>query len=387
MTEQEARPPRAAPYRSLKRDDGTMTAQEKEAFQALFRDLGKSAQDPEEAEDETSLEDLQQAKEDARLAEDLQELDPDEGASDEVIHEEQDPETSSQRIEQYPRALRDLARKNLRESEKRKAKRRLKGEAKRDPQVGQINSLLVPIRRRMLDAGTDVAVWQIIEEELFAKVRELRLDEPRPGPKGKIIKDTTATKQQGNDKMSLQIFAGLCQRLLFVVSKILCRRTTYTPLAFALLPAMKSQGPSSYAMGVSSGLLNELLHHHWRVTNSIPPLLSILTEMDRTTSPMTIKTLEILDEVTRYRARAEKGLYGEAVRQLELAPDRRRDGNELRRWKTRIQDRLQEAELEKVRRREQEKTLRAEGALGDEGDLPPPSDDEGEERVMRPSLA
>lgn len=368
---------------SRKRDDrgpdSTMTDSELNTFNRLFRSIkGDSA--PQRGHAGVYAEDL--GYDEDRAAEDAVDLDmeQDEGVEPAI---EEETTTTSTKVEAYPKALRDMARDVHDKWQKKKAKRRFTN----DPQMRQMIDLTRPIMFRLVNAASDIDVWDILEQELFSKVRLLDLDnnsatkdvkakaarvkkkqigdENKPVADGMSKSNNTVTPSVAQSS-DLHVFSKVYQRVVFHAAKILTERTSYTPLAVALLPAIKALGPSSYAMGVSSGLFNKLLIHNWRVYNSMTPMLSLLTEMDRVTCPMNSKTLEVLEEVTLYRNRAEKGNYGEAVRQLELSADRRREGREIWSWKKRIQDRLQEEALDQARRLEQERTLRNEGALGDE---------------------
>lgn len=358
--------------------DSTMTDRELNTFNRLFRSI-KNDSAPQRGHAGVYAEDL--GYDEDRAAEDAADLDmeQDEGM---VAAFEEEVATPSTKVEAYPKALREMARDVHDNWQKKVAKRKFT----KDPQMRRVIDLTKPIMFRLMNAASDIDVWETLEQEIFSKVRLLAMDNTFAT---KDVKTTPARarKQIGNEKApvadgmaksyssaapsiesrpDLHVFSMVYQRVVFHASRILCKRTSYTPLAVALLPAIKALGPSSYAMGVSSGLFNELLIHNWRVYNSMTPMLSLLAEMDNITCPMNSRTLEALEEVTLYRNRAEKGNYGEAVRQLELSADRRREGRELWSWKKRIQDRLQEEALEKARRLEQERNLRDEGALGDE---------------------
>lgn len=378
-----------AKFRS--RADTTMTDREQDTFERLFKRVQQTKPNPNIVTNES---DFQVSYEDVKSAEDAVDLGLGEELEDADLDPKNDPNAVPD-VEAYPTPLREMARKAQEQEIKSKHKRSI------NPATPYGQTLLAtrPIYHRLSRATTDAQIWDILENELFSKVRQLNLDAPAkyavkdqagstPSSAPKSKKQTKATStattipSQGvtypaavvtqssgvidQAPPSLLVFSMVYQRVLFIAAKLLCGRTRYTPLAFALLPTIKALGPSSYAMGASPGLFNELLIHSWRVHNTMTPVLSLLAEMDRMTCPMNAKTLSILNDILLFRTRAEHGEYGSAVRQLEAMPNRKRDGRELLNWKKRIQEQLEQEQKDKLRREEQTRTLREEGVLGDE---------------------
>lgn len=351
------------------RGETMMTVREQTTFEKLFKGLQRRG----EARDGNDGErDLATRIQEGKDADEARELDLEDIADEQPMtsSESEDPTSATGA---YPESLRGMAQQTQSQMQARKARRRIAA----NPYIREADRIFAPIRDKMREATTDHGVWEILDQELFSKVRSLDIDSTQVLP-ADTSQDSTVLTDKGRNKAlalsdkkessNLQVFALAFQRSVLVASKILCRRMVYTPLAFALLPTLKSLGSGAYVMGASSGLFNNILVTQWRVYNAFAPVLSLLAEMDRITCPMNEQTLAALEEMTQYRSNAERGMYGEALRQLELSPERKREITEIWRWKSRIQDRLREAESERLRRQEQEKALRIEGALGDEED-------------------
>lgn len=332
-----------------------MTEAEQETFRRIFQDLAERGASLQKRRGRESKEDEEDTLDERMDQSEMQDFENDYDV------EEMPAAPDESKIEAYPRLIRDLARSTQEEIAQKSAAQRPSA----DPVVRAAQALAQPIRRRMLEATTDAEVWAIVESELFATIRAIDLDATPAGGKQTAPKGKQTGGRAGVKHENLPVFSQLYQRLLLVALRIFCRRTMYTPFAFALLPAIKALGPSWYAQGVSPGLYNELLRLHWRVQSSMADVLLLLKEMDDILCPMNGKTLEVLEEITLHRWKAMRGDFGLANQELELLPDRKREGDEVFRWKGRIRRRLQEAELEKVQRKEQEQALREEGALGE----------------------
>lgn len=259
--------------------------------------------------------------------------------------------SSSSKISQYPAALQDmalLAHAERRHREVQQATSRAPAPTKTtttatSPGEGRRMATAQAVASEMRSARTDTEIWRIHTEQVLEKVRALRLDDP-------------SASQADHAYTSSQLYPALTLLAL----RLLLRRTSYTPLPFALLPALHALGPSGHALLGSGSLYNELLVCTWQRTGSLARVNALLREMDSMGLAMGQRTYAQLGRIVRYREEALRGAYGEGVRAWEGMIGRTREADELKGWMEVCWRWAEEEAREKARKREWEEMVRRE---------------------------
>lgn len=278
-------------------------------------------------------------------------------------------------ISRYPDTLRGMAAT----ARLQLAREKMVQEQKKD-QVGLIaeaNAEIQRVWKKLSKADTDVGVWKMLEEHVFEPFRRLELDKPPASPAPVQPANATATENKKNtastepvlekQKPEMALTARTYPHHIFNAATILCKRTAYTPLVGTILPALRSLGTSSYVLGISTGLFNQLLEYNWRVTNDWRTMLLLLQEMDDAALTLDNGTWSVLEDLTLYRYRALRGDFGEGVRLMEGMSERFRQGKQLWTWKKEIKERTEQAALERAR--EGESGMGEGFAVSDEPDV------------------
>ena len=246
-----------------------------------------------------------------------------------------------------------------------------------------------------LDAArSDVDVWRIVRDELFARLDALHakvradtraLEEAgsgskKSGKKSKKKNKQTATphiqpqeiptQKEAPPPLPLQSY----RTLPLHTHHLLRTRFPTSPLTRTLLPHLKNHSPTSYFLTTTVALYNAHILHlitrcHSTPTTSIPAILSLLSEMQNSGLTPDRGTHDALDVVTRFHSVARRGVLGEGVRALEGVPGRSAEVRGVRGGKGTVLAGLEEAEMVRARRVGVEREMRAQGAIsGIEGE-------------------
>ncbi|KAF2195414.1 hypothetical protein K469DRAFT_11317 [Zopfia rhizophila CBS 207.26] len=215
-------------------------------------------------------------------------------------------------------------------------------------------------RKRVIEllnnAETDREIWQVLEREVFDMIRRLDLDgqkmeaesntpkkrrggQAKPSTESEIAPDTTisstdspfetspessSTENEEASQDQDQKPAETDPRILFPNYPIhLIHATTFlrdhfpsSPLPLSILPAIKSLGRSSYALGATTALYNLLLRTAWIQHSSYDLIDDLLTDMDNGGIEFDVNTLSLLDHILEEFDEARKGRFGELIRDV-----------------------------------------------------------------------
>src|SRR5204862_129062 len=81
---------------------------------------------------------------------------------------------------------------------------------------------------------------------------------------------------------ALPIVSAMYPDMLLRTLCILHKHFPMSQLTSQLLPAIKAHGRTSFVLGASTALYNELISFRWRIYSDIPYVLSLLEEMEET---------------------------------------------------------------------------------------------------------
>lgn len=240
-----------------------------------------------------------------------------------------------------------------------------------NPVVAQQGAELRRIEKALNRAPSDFAIWDVLESDVFPKLTILDEEQKAEVP----AKDQLARQEKVTSPNSLhrhdfirRIPSHTFQSIFLLAIRLLCRRTSYTPLATNLLARIKSHSPIAHVLGTNAQIYNEILAYNWRIHTDIAAMLSHLHEMHVAGLAMNNETLAIIDDTTLYRHRALRGDFGLGLQAIEGMIGRRADAENLQRWKRRIRRSIESTIVEKARRAENERKMRDEGAFANSDD-------------------
>lgn len=255
-------------------------------------------------------------------------------------------------IEQYPIPLRAAAAKALGLVSRRTTEPL--EEVERTSDVDELEDIRRPERERveglMRAAKTDVELWQIMEDEAFALVSKLGLDdEPKLQEKikkprgwrgksavsGVSIKVVTSTKGS-EEQLDINIYGPLYPSHILLGLRLLDRSFAKpSPLVLNVLPRIKSLGIISQVLGASTPLYNELLRIYFFRYDNFLGAIKLLNEMDQAGLEFDEETLNIINEINQMQLKVRRGDRGPALKALwsmpEFAPGK------FKVWKEKIQ--------------------------------------------------
>jgi Mtf2 family len=218
----------------------------------------------------------------------------------------------------------------------------------RQPERERVESL-------MRDAKTDIELWQVMEDEVFALVAKLGLEE-----KPKIQAGDTKPRARKNKKkapeeanndvpatagsgqlLDLNIHGPLYPSHVLLGLRLLDRSFAKpSPLVLNVLPRIKSLGIVSHVLGASTALYNELLRIYWIRYDDFVGVSKLLNEMDQAGLEFDEETLNIVNEINQAQLKVRRGDRGAMLQALwsmpEFAPGK------FRGWKEKIRASIEE---------------------------------------------
>ncbi|KAH9861555.1 hypothetical protein J1614_011305 [Plenodomus biglobosus] len=170
-------------------------------------------------------------------------------------------------------------------------------------------------------AKTDHELWHMLETEVFTPVRQLDLDGTS---KTKSQREASARLNATHSKLkiksaSTKFEAELTQqRVLFqnfphyLIHAITTLRDSFpkSSLPLSILPAIKSLGRSSYALGATTTLYKHLLRTAWLHQSSYHAIDALLTDMNNSAVEFDTDILALLDSIIKEHNMALSGALG-----------------------------------------------------------------------------
>ncbi|EME80896.1 uncharacterized protein MYCFIDRAFT_85159 [Pseudocercospora fijiensis CIRAD86] len=186
------------------------------------------------------------------------------------------------------------------------------------------------IKKRMDEAQTDVELFQVLESEVFSRVRGLGEDGPI-------------------DSAKYAALPALLQHYISLIEK----HYPGSPLGMVLLPELRKLGPSAFALGASTGLYNQHMRMLWEKYTDVDGIVDILTEMDKEVFSFNDDTLELLDQMFEHAASARRGYLGPGRRALWSTDRKERALEKLRKWRAIAGERSETAALREARKQQE----------------------------------
>lgn len=189
------------------------------------------------------------------------------------------------------------------------------------------------VKRLLESAKADVELWSTLETHVFQKIIQLDLDAEVGAVKANLaaeaekknlsktakkkkMKDTPAATQPTPARNAFSpnpelATLGTNYPLLLVVAMQQLRTSFPTSqLPFAIVPSIKRIGRSSYALGASTPLYNELISLTWRMYSDFTRIDELLQEMENGGLEFDEQTLNILVGIRVQGNDLRKGKFG-----------------------------------------------------------------------------
>ena len=201
------------------------------------------------------------------------------------------------------------------------------------------------------NAPTDRALWQILDREVFARVRDLDLDNANTADPTTTTGDTKKKQQSSKSKSQTSLkpdpptteasilFQNYPHHLITAIHTL---RTEFpsSPLPLSILPTIKSLGRSSHALGGTPALYKNLIRTAWIQQSSYLAIDSLLTEMDHHAIEFDADILALLQAIIKENHQAYSGVLGKEM-QMVLGMDMFVEGiHKIEAWEGIIAKRL-----------------------------------------------
>lgn len=228
---------------------------------------------------------------------------------------------------------------------------------------------LLRVEGLLKGAETDFQLWDVLEKEVFPMIK--RIDEgaapdknqqkPKRGWRKKTGKDeqivvasvpadaeeTDAEMPAKRDEVpALAIVGPNYPSHCLLALRLLYDQFPTSPLALCLLPAIKRLGPTSYVLGASTALYNEVLTIQWVLHRDLRAMANLLTEMQEQGVDFDERTESLLEQPGWEREAARSGVRGASLRALWEMEEMKGNFARLQAMRRIVNRRLRESEPE-----------------------------------------
>jgi hypothetical protein len=220
------------------------------------------------------------------------------------------------------------------------------------------------LKALMETADTDLALWRIVEGQLFNRVEALKLDEI-------VTKHNEAAKKNSKRNLKNRMLAPVEQKMqmppemikdisnigafypagLLAALAMFREKFPTSTLPLSMLPQLKRIGRGSYALGASSALYHEHLQITWALTGDFSQVNAILQEMDVAGFDFTDETFSTVRRILKGwegRVRKPRTKLESAVTRMGMITE---GFDALRQWRTVIEERLETEALRTANRK------------------------------------
>lgn len=161
------------------------------------------------------------------------------------------------------------------------------------------------------DPRPDIAMWKVAEQKIFPLIQLLRpststLSSPAPATEPTSLLQTHPLIPPTVPLLPLLNLAYPSLTLLLI--RLYSTHHPTSPYALALLPTLKSLGPTSYVLGANTHLYNSLLSLQWTIYSSLRGIASLLAEMEANGVDFDLGTWSVLKQVEEDREHDMNGI-------------------------------------------------------------------------------
>lgn len=199
-------------------------------------------------------------------------------------------------------------------------------------------------------AETDAKLWSELHTQVVGPIVALDLDIPSQVPPQSSTPGNAAKRKRATQR-HLEVKGPNLSRLVVAATDMFVRKFPLSHYISAIIPTLKSAGPSVFALGISTDLYNAVLAHIFEADCDLPTMLEFLDDMEQNIIIPDHDTIEILQRVQDHARLCAAGTfdvavkntwatgrYARAVRELGLRQERMQEGRDRARTSDRYMD-------------------------------------------------
>ncbi|KAK4442695.1 hypothetical protein QBC34DRAFT_418317 [Podospora aff. communis PSN243] len=175
------------------------------------------------------------------------------------------------------------------------------------------------VEKKMQEAETDFALWDVLEREVFSIVPKLGLSD---GSKEEKLGGKKPAAKAPEKTLSMNIHGALYPLYLQTAVRLMDGGfARSSPLTLNILPRIKALGLSSYLLGVSTSFYNTLAWVHWYRHGDAQAVLHLLEEMRHAGLLCDSETLAIVHNISQVFQRSASGDAGPFLQEVVSLPE------------------------------------------------------------------
>lgn len=319
--------------------ESTITLEERHTFEAIFEDIYKRTQaGTMNATGKAQARELQAKRIDPDAAKQKLASILNEGKPTQEVEEQQYGSMAD--LKSYPQALRAVAAQALGLTKKTGAGGKAPKVTKKVATAQDLerSKERERIEKLLANAPSDIALWAVMEKEVFSLIPRLGLGVEAEKSPGSTIKDRRTRKgkmlaaeaaadaaaeaaargeafkvgeeekvAEQPDKLEMAIYGPLYPSLLLRSLQLLNSGfQKSSPLTLNVLPRIKSLGLASHILGASAPFYNELMRVYYYTYSDFKGVAKLLLEMLNSGQEMDQDTHKVVMEIVRMQARLGK---------------------------------------------------------------------------------
>lgn len=295
--------------------ESTITLEERDTFQRIFSDIYSSSQHSLKptAQPFANLSEINQESAREKLSSIMEEA---VRIPQNTLFTSQSRDKNMHTLKQYPQALRAAAARALGLQGKPTQMDRSQPQVKRvDKHEHFRQTEQERVEAELRAAPSDLALWAVMEKEVFSLIPRLGLEEKKAQPEllkkrngRKTVLSKIANEQKGMtplpEPLDLNIYGPLYPAYLLFGLRLLNRSFLKpSPLSSNVLPRIKSLGLVSHVLGGSTALYNELLRIYWFRYDDFSGVIRLLEEMEESGLELDEETLGVVKDIQEMQGR------------------------------------------------------------------------------------
>jgi hypothetical protein len=197
---------------------------------------------------------------------------------------------------------------------------------------------LVRVESLLRAAKTDFELWTVLEKEVFSLAKRVERKARKMKSSSKQLKDDISKLPQDLEQNIpvLAIAGPNYPHTLLLAMRLLKHDFRAPALCLTLFQHVKALGSSSYVLGASTALYNEVLDVKWRLYHDLAGVVELLIEMQKNGVEFNDETEGVLIAIHRESRQVMAGLRGEGTKIIWQTPTMKRALAEIRRVKAQI---------------------------------------------------
>ncbi|KAH0556165.1 hypothetical protein GP486_005903 [Trichoglossum hirsutum] len=197
---------------------------------------------------------------------------------------------------------------------------------------------LVRVESRLRAAKTDFELWTVLEKEVFSLAKRVERNARKMKSSSKQLKDDIPELPQdlGQNIPVLAVAGPNYPHTLLLAMRLLKHDFRAPALCLTLFQHVKALGSSSYVLGASTALYNEVLDVKWRQYHDLAGVVELLVEMQKNGVEFNDETEGVLAAIHRESGQVMAGLRGEGMKVIWRTPAMKGALAEIRRVKAQI---------------------------------------------------